>query len=292
MTTTAPSAKGLEDITFTAKTTENSLLPQYFDPPKQNPAPGGLVYAVTWTDQDPAVSPPRWLAEGVVFRSSVTGNYSGELSTGVWGVDWCAEPGSGSGAGDLKTGVRDVDPAPFFPVTAWGYDSCDLTPASRAEVSARAQQVLRMREPVLVAQQFAYRLAEDATAPTPVADLTDAVGELEAMFADANTLGVIHASPYLLPHLVSHVLVSRGGGGGYVTASGHRLVVDGGYRPVLGDALMVATSAPLYGWREAAVAVRESVDYEANTYAVVAERSSVVAYEAFVGAVSVAEVGS
>lgn len=287
---TAPSAQGLEDVTFTATTTYNTMEPQHFTPPLVNPAPGGLVYAVVWTEQDPATSPPRWLAEGIQFRSSVTGNYSGELSTGVWGAPWCGDPGSGSGAGELKTGVRLADPDPFYPVTAWGYDECDLTAASRAEVRVRAQQVLRVRESVLLAREFATRLVQDVGTPTPVADLTEAVGELEAELADANTVGVIHCSPFLLPHLVSHVLVTRSGAG-FTTASGHRLIVDGGYREVLGDALMVATSAPLFGWR-VPVEVREAIDYESNTYAVVAERSSVVGYEAAVGAVTVAEVGS
>lgn len=282
-----PSATGLDGVTFAGKTTENSLLPQYFTPPKINPAPGGLWVSTYWTEETGA---PRWLSEGVQFLSAVTGNYSGELSAGVWGADWCGEPGSGSGAGDLKTGVRPGDPLPFYPVTVWAYDACDMTAASRAEVAARAQQVLRMREGVLSARQFAARLVEDVPSPVPVDDLTEAVGELETMFAEANVLGVIHCSPFLLPHLTSHVLVARGGMGGYATASGHTVVVDGGYAHTLGDDLMVATSA-LYGWR-VPVEVREAVDFEHNTYAVVAERSSVIGYEQVLGGVTVAEVGS
>ena len=125
-----------------------------------------------------------------------------------------AQPGHpGSGGGDLKTGVRPDDPLPFYPTTTWAFDSCDLLAVSRPEVLARAQQVLRMREPVLVARQFAARLVDDAPAPTAVDDLVDAIGELEAALASDNVIGVIHCFPYLLPALMSAQLVARSGVG-------------------------------------------------------------------------------
>lgn len=272
--------------TIWSQTSANELLPQYFDPPKVNPAPGGLWAATLWTDQDPATMPPRWLTAGVQFRASVTGNYGGSESSGVWNAGWCAQLDDLT-AEDVKDGARPADPAVFEPITTWASDACDLLEVSRPVTLARAQQVLRMREPVMVAREFAARLVADAPVPgrVAVADLTAAVGELEAMFAAANTVGVIHASPFLLPHLVSHVLVSRSGVG-WVTASGHLVVVDGGYRPVLGDDLLIGTS-PLLGWR-VPVQLREAVDYEHNTLVAVAERSVVVGYEALVGAVTVA----
>jgi hypothetical protein len=56
-------------------------------------------------------------------------------------------------AGDApKAGVRPDHPDPFEAITTWAVDACDLTSESRAEVHARAQQVLRMCEPVLVDQ--------------------------------------------------------------------------------------------------------------------------------------------
>jgi hypothetical protein len=60
------------------------------------------------------------LAEGVQFLSSVTGNYSGDLSSGLWGVPWCDEPGSlslSSGETAFKTGTRPDDPEPQSPHT-------------------------------------------------------------------------------------------------------------------------------------------------------------------------------
>lgn len=278
------------DVSYTPPQTYNEMLPMLFTVPPVNPAPGGLAYAVTWAEvaNDDAV---RWLS-GMQFEAAKTGNYSGELSSGVWDVDWCSgPPGSGSGAAEVKDGVRPGDPEPFWPVTAWAYDSCDLTPQSRAETVARAQQVLRMRWPILIAREFGSRILGDAGAPLLVDDLTEAIGEIECLFAEQNTFGAVHCSPKLLPHLASHMLAVRGGVGGYVTVGGHNLIVDGGYRPVLGDALLIATSSPLFGWRNQAQ-VRESIDYMHNTHVAVAERSSLVAVEAILGAVEVQEIGS
>lgn len=274
-------------MTLATQTRENSLLPTVFTPPLTNPAPGGLVNAVSWTEE---VGPPRWVEAGLALRTAVTGNYSGELSAGIWGAGWCGEPGSGSVSGEVKDGARPDDPGTFFAVTSWAFDACDLTAESRAEVLTRCQQVLRMREPNMVAREFAGRLLIDAGAPIAVGDLVEAVGEIECLFADANVVGAVHCSPFLLPQLVAHVLVSRSGVGGWVTPPGHLVIADGGYRPVLGNALLIATSRPLFGWREP-VAVRDVIDYESNTYIGIAERSVVIGYEQPLGAVSV-EAGS
>jgi hypothetical protein len=266
-----------------------NALPTYFTPGPVNPAPGGLTNAVSWTE---TVDAPRWLAEGVMILSAVTGNYSGDLSSGVWGANWCSEPGSGSGADEVKDGVRPEDPDPFLPTTVWAFDSCDLTAASRAETLARAEQVMRMRWPIMVAREFGIRILADAGLAGVLAapDLVAAVGEAEAVFADENVTGMIHASPFLLPHLTSHVLVSRGGVGSWVTPGGHTLIVDGGYRTTFGDDTLVLTSAPLWGWRTP-VAIRETLIPESNSNMVVAELSAVVACEAVLGAVSI-EAGS
>jgi hypothetical protein len=119
-----------------------------------------------------------------------------------------------------------------------------------------------------------------------VADLVEAVGELEAVLADLNVVGVIHASPALLAPLVSRLLVTRTGTA-LRTPGGHALVVDGGYRPVFGDDLLIATS-PTFGWRTP-VEVRETIDPQTNTFIAISERSSVVGDEAAVGAVSITE---
>ena len=66
----------------------------------------------------------------------------------AWNAPWCGEPGSDD---EVKDGVRpDMDPEPFYPVTVWAYDECDLTAPSRDEVVARVQQILRLEEQTAV----------------------------------------------------------------------------------------------------------------------------------------------
>jgi hypothetical protein len=262
-------------------TTETTLLPTYFTPPLVNPAGRGLYPAVSWTEE---TGPARWLAEGVQFRSSLTGNYGGETSTGIWGADWCASPDELT-QDDVKSGVRPDDPAAFLATTVWSWDSCDLTEPSQAEVTDRAQQVLRLREPVLVAEDFINRIAADAGTPTTATDLVDAIGELEDAFADTNTSGLIHAAPKVLPALVHAQLLTRSGAGGWVTPAGHRLVVDGGYKSTLGDGTLIATSA-VFGWRTR-VNVTPSLKPEYNSFAVLAERSVVLGVEKVLAAAKI-----
>jgi hypothetical protein len=193
-------------MTITAETT---MLPVDFVPPLLNPSPGGLVASTSWTEE---TGPARWLAEGVRFRASLTGNCHGHLSTGLWTAAWNAAAGD-LGPDDIKAGTRPGDPAPFLAVTAWGVDSCDLSAPSQSEVIDRCQQVLRLREPVLIAGEFAARVKADAGTLTAAADLVAALGEVEDALAEANVLGYVHAGPKVLPALVSALLVSRTGAG-------------------------------------------------------------------------------
>lgn len=265
-------------------TAESTMLPVDFVPQLLNPAPGGLVAATAWTEE---TGPPRWLTEGVRFRGSVTGNFHGADSTGLWAPAWCADPDELAET-DVKDGTRPDDPAAFAAVTAWGWDSCDLTAPSRAEVTDRAQQVLRMREPVLIAGEFAARVKADAGTPTPVADLVAAVAELEDVLAEANVLGYVHAGPKILPALVAALLVTRTPAG-WRTPAGHALVVDGGYRVPLGGDTLVATSQP-FGWRNA-VEVTTAIRADENTFVALAERSSVVGAEVVMAAVKITSGG-
>lgn len=255
----------------------NKMLPVLFEPPAQNPAPGGLYPNTVWTpvgDQEAS----RHLT-GVEVRP--VGNFGDAASSGVWDAPWCAVPDLD---GDRKEGVRGDGLDPFDPVVVWAFDSCDLTEPSRAEVEARAAQTLRMRESVMVARQLADRLLVDAGSPEVVDDAVTALAHIEGEFSDANAVGFVHLSPEWLPVLVSAQLVSKSGTK-WVTPAGHTLVLDGGYRAGLGTA-MVATSAPLFGWRDAAQ-VRTSLDERRNMYVAIAERTVLVGYEAVIGAVTV-----
>lgn len=170
----------------------------------------------------------------------------------------------------------------------WAFDSCDLTAPSRAEVEQRAAQALRLRESVVVARQFAERLKLDAAylpGVIPTADdVVTALSVIEGEFAEANVLGYVHLSPDWLPVLASAQLLTRSGTR-WTTPGGHALVLDGGYRGGLGRT-MVATSAPLLGWRDE-VQIRTSLDERQNLYVAIAERSVLVSYEAVVAAVEV-----
>jgi hypothetical protein len=268
---TAPTS--LPDFPVTAHTT---LLPVRFEPPLQNPAPGGLYTNVVWTDVA-AEEASRHLT-GVEVRP--VGNFGGAASSGVWDAPWCTPPQL---EGSRKEGARAEGLDPFDPTVVWAFDFCDLTEPSRAEVEARAAQTLRMRESLMVARQFADRLLTDAV-PEVVDDVVTALSHLEGEFAEANAVGFVHLSPEWLPVLVAEHLVTKSGAK-WLTPAGHTLILDGGYRAGLG-ATMVATSAPLLGWRDAAQ-VRTAMDERHNVYAAVAERSVLVGYEAAIGAATV-----
>ena len=53
----------------------------------------------------------------------------------------------------------------------------------------------------------------------------------------------------------------------------------------LGDTL-IATS-PTFGWRDEAVAVRETIRHELNLFVAIAERAVLIAYEALIGAAEI-----
>lgn len=111
-----------------------------------------------------------------------------------------------------------------------------------------------------------------------------ALAHIEAEFAEANVLGYVHASPAWLPVFVAAQLITRSGAK-WTTPGGHALVFDGGYRAGLAGTI-VATSAPLFGWRDVPQ-VRTALDERHNLYVAVAERSVLVGYEAVVAAVEV-----
>ncbi|WP_409437223.1 hypothetical protein [Mycobacterium sp. SMC-14] len=265
-------------MTMPTPTVHDSPLPVAFDVPPINPAPGGLFAAVDWQPSD---GPSRFLT-GVELRGM---NFPGD-QVGVWDVPWCGVPVLD---GPRKEGTRGDVLDPFEPVTVWAFDACDLTAPSRAEVEQRAAQALRMRESVVVARQFATRLLADAAVLSGViptaTDVVAALSTIEGEFSESNALGYVHASPDWLPVLVSAQLLTRSGAR-WTTPGGHALVLDGGYRAGLG-ATMIATSAPLLGWRDGVV-TRTSLDERQNLYVAIAERSVLVSYEAVVAAVEIA----
>lgn len=246
------------------------LAPVEFDAPLVEPAPGGLYSAVSWADQ---TGPSRFLAEGVQIRVH---NYGGESAFGVWEAPWCGDPGDA-----LKSGTRPGNLDPFDAITVWAFDQCDPTEASRREIRSRAEQNLRLLEPVAVEREFSARLLADAGVPADRAGVQAALGYLEGQIARTGTRAVIHCSPEHAPFLVDSGVVLDGGDGRLRTPLGNLWAFGGGYVDGLGRTL-IATS-PLFGWRDQ-VAVREALDPNHSTAVAVAERSLVVGYEQCIAA--------
>jgi hypothetical protein len=249
--------------------------PVEFDPPVVNPAPQGLYPVVNWSETKNG--PSRFLIAGARVR---TINYGGEDVSGVWDAPWCGDPTDPDAE---KGGTRPPFPDPFEPTTVWAFDQCDLTAQSQAEVRRNAAQWLRLQEQTAIEREFAARLLLDAGAADPAADLTEAVGMLEAAFAVSNTLGFIHASAALAAPAESARLILRSGST-LKTPLGHTWVFGGGYVEGL-DTTLVATSQ-VFGWRDS-VEVREAIEHKYNQFVAIAERSVLVGYEALIGAAEV-----
>lgn len=253
-----------------------AFAPVVFEAPLVNPSPNGLFAATSWQEQD---GPLRWVASGIDVRMF---NYGGEDAFGVWRAPWCVAEGDLEPE-DIKTGERPVFPDTYLPMTAWGYDECDLTKVSQAEVRTRAEQTLRLQEQNAAETEFAARLLADVTSPTAAADIVAAVSFLEAELAKTNTLGFIHAGAQWAAPAAQAQLVVRSGAA-LKTPLGHTWVFGGGYVDAL-DTVLVATS-PTFGWR-GPIEVRDAMKLEWNRFAAIAERSLVIGYEAAVGAADI-----
>lgn len=247
-----------------------------FDVPLVNPAPNGLWSVVNWADEPGAL---RWLPSGVEFR---VWNYGGEAGSGEWTPAWNVAEAD-LGAGDVKRGERPEFPGSFLATTTWAADDCDLRPPSQDEVKTRAQQTFRLQEPLVVEAKFAERLLADVGSTGSAADITRAVGQLEALLAKTNTLGVIHAGAQWAAVASTAQLIVRNGSV-LKTPLGHTWAFGGSYVDGLGDTL-VATS-PVFGWR-GTVHADAAPSYKYEEFLAVAERSLVVGYEQSIGAVEI-----
>lgn len=266
-------------MTAPTPTTYTDMLPVRFGAPLLNPAPNGLFTVTQWTDES---GPLRWLDSGVEIRGE---NYGGDDAFGVWEPTdgWCPPPDPATAA--RKEGDRPGWLDPFAPITVWAYDQCDLTAPSRVEVRRRAQQILRLQEQTAVEREFAARLLVEAAA-TPggietAASLKLAIGYIEGVLAQTNTVGFIHIGAQWI---AQDVELFKRNGAVFTSPGGHTYVIGGGYVDALDDTI-VATSQP-YGWRDQPT-VREAIDELHNIFAAIAERSFVVGVEAVVAAVAV-----
>lgn len=245
-----------------------------FVAPNINPSVPGLFAATDWQND-----PDNRFLHGVVIRGA---NYGGEQSAGVWASDWCTPPPIEQT--ERKEGTRPDILDRFDPVTVWGYDECDLTRPSRAEVEDRAAQILRLQEQPMVEREFAARLLVDAAdlgAIPTAATLRAAVAALEGEAAKTNTLVYFHVAA---DWVAIDPDMFKKSGTSWVSPSGHTWIIGGGYVDGLTNTI-VATSQP-FGWRDAAT-TRTAIDERHNLYAAVAERSVTIGYEAVIAAVTV-----
>lgn len=246
-----------------------------FEAPNLPPAVPGLFAATDWQN-DPDM---RWL-NGVVIRGA---NYGGEQAAGVWHAAWCGVPPIDNE--ERKEGDRPDIADRFDPVTVWAYDECDLTAPSRAEVEARARQLLVLQEQPLVERELSARLNDDAAdvGVTVKPDIKQAVAAIEGEIAKTNTLAFLHVAADMVA-LAPDLFIKSGTA--RVSPSGHTWVIGGGYVQEAGfglwPGLIVATSQP-FGWRDAAT-TRTAMDPQHNIFAAVAERSVNIGYEAVIAA--------
>lgn len=254
------------------------LAPYVFEAPPVNPAPNGLFAATDWQPE----GDQRWL-NGVEVRGT---SFGGENAFGVWPNDNCAY-GSVPAPGQKKEGDRPAILDPFDPIVVWAYDECDPTEPSRAEVRARAANILRLEEQTAIEREIGNRLLEDATALwaangyNTAPNLKEAVAFIEGEVAEAGVLGYLHIAADL-PALEAGLFI--GSGTQKKSPSGHTWIIGGGYVEGLQNTI-VATSQP-FGWRDAPT-VREALDAKSNTFAAVAERTVVIGYEAIIAAVTI-----
>jgi hypothetical protein len=256
-----------------------------FWPPVVEPSTNGLMGVVDWIGEDLDL-PDRFLLNGVRVR---TYNYGAETSSGVWDAPWCDDTtGNAPTPGGYKVGTRPEFPPDYEPLTAWAYDSCDLTPVSQDEVILHAEQWLKLTAPIDLERWFATRLITDAgSLPTGV-DFVTALGQIEAALELTSTQGFVHAGANLAAVAATNHCLKPAPAGSvwkWETPLGHAWVFGGGYSDILIDganSVLAATSKP-YGWRNAAQMLT-TVEHRFNQYVAVAERSFCVGYESMVGA--------
>lgn len=247
----------------------NPQPPIDFDAPAVNPAGFGLYSAAQMVD----TGNKSRIYAGVQFRPSV----NCAANAGTWPSEPCPDI-----TGLKKEGERPTPGDPFDPVTVWAYDECRAD-EPEADVLARANQTLRLQEPLLVESAFATRLLADAGAPTAATSFTDAIGKLEEFMGEQGYNGVIHLSRRFAAVASQYTWGSQSGS---VLRSplGHQYAFGGGYGDVLGNTLVV--TGPVTVWRDD-VSSRAALDARTNLRAAVAERTILVGYECSVLAVAI-----
>lgn len=160
---------------------------------------------------------------------------------------------------------------PDFPSTiVWAADGVKTVGASLTGAQERAEQVLRLQEPVKVEQFLVPQLIE-ATDRGP-ATVEEQLSIIEEELGKRGYAGVVHASRAMLPYLVKYIVRQ---GQALFTPGGHRWAFGGGYGQLGAD--LVGTG-PVTVVRSPVVQV-EATDMRLNDFHAVAERIVAVGWE-------------
>ncbi len=195
-------------------------------------------------------------------------------SFGSWPVAPCVDP---TDPDAIKAGDRQPYGPVFEPTGTWAYEECDPQETD-AQNTARALVTLRLRQPIIVEQEFAARLiADSAAGDVESTSFLAAIGNLEERIGETGMNGFIHAS-IRFAALAADAGILVKSGSLWKTQLGNTWVFGGGYADVLADTL-VATG-PVYFWRGNEKTFT-TLDERINRRAAVAEQQIVVAYECF-----------
>lgn len=185
-----------------------------------------------------------------------------EGTTGLWEL----------GGEDNPDKVGERGDWPVFPATTvWAADGVKTVGATADGARERAEQLLRLKEPVHVEEFVAGQLLE-ADAATTAATVKEQLAYLELELGKRGYPGVVHASRELLPALKDYIVRQ---GQALFTPGGHRWAFGGGYG-ALGSNLVGTGAVTVVRSRLVEVG---ATDTRLNDYHAVAERVVAVAWE-------------
>lgn len=160
---------------------------------------------------------------------------------------------------------------PTFPATTvWAADGVKTVGATADGARERAEQLLRLKEPVHVEEFTAAQLLEAGA--TNAASVKEQMAYLELELGKRGYPGVVHASRELLPVLKDYIVRQ---GQALFTPGGHRWAFGGGYG-ALGTNIVGTGAVTVVRSRLVEVG---ATDTRLNDYHAVAERVVAVGWE-------------
>lgn len=243
---------------------------EIYRPPLANPSPGGLYTAATLIE----TGEPSRLSFSVLVESMNCG------PAWVWPIDCGAEVPDPN----PKISERLANLDPFTGDVIGSDDDCSLA-VPEAEARQRAEQLLRLHEPVLAETQLTPKLLAAAGAPAAsTGGIVGAVAALEEAVAAFGFVGVIHAAPHVAALAQSAQLVTRTGA---IATSplGHRWAFGSGYVG-LADTLVITGPVAVH---RGPIVASAGLEVRHNDRLNVVEREVLVTWECFAEAVTIGD---